>query len=98
MEINQKVIQPKLAKLIEEKGIKKKQAYDVAFHLTDWLEDLEEFYNLIHNFSDYNSKDVNKLLTSFLIHVPEHIVAAKKLYLGEPVKDTFKVGAVKEVD
>ena len=96
MDIDQKIIQPKIAELVEAKNIKKEHAYDIAFHLTDWLEDLDAFYKLINNFKSYSAKDANKILTDFLIHVPEHIAAAKKLYIGEPTEDVFEVGAVKE--
>jgi hypothetical protein len=33
-----------------------------------------------------------------LIHVPNHIAAAAKLYAGFPVSDIFEVGAVAPLD
>lgn len=96
MQDNQKIIQPKLAKIIESEGIDEKQADSVAFHLTDWLNDLENFYKLISDLESYSTEEANKIVSNFLIHVPEHVVAAKKLYLDESVEDLFELGVLKK--
>ncbi len=69
-------------------------ANDVAFHLTDWLEDLEVFVAFCRNPGSYTPDQVNDLLIAFLIHAPNHIAAAAKLYVDIPVQDVFGVGAV----
>jgi hypothetical protein len=40
--------------------------------------------------------EVGKLLTDFLVHVPNHVAAAGRLYTGIPVTDTFGVSATTE--
>lgn len=69
-------------------------ASEVAFHMTDWLNELEEFHNFCHSPGALSSEELSGLLTNFLVHVPSHVAAAGKLYTGSPVTDVFKVGAV----
>ena len=40
--------------------------------------------------------EVSQLLISFLVHVPNHVAAASKLYTDIPVTDIFGVGATSE--
>jgi hypothetical protein len=40
--------------------------------------------------------EVDELLRCFLLHVPNHVAAAGKLFTGVPVTDVFGVGAVSE--
>ena len=40
--------------------------------------------------------EVGQLLTDFLVHVPNHVAAASKLYTGVPVTDIFHVRATSE--
>ena len=67
-------------------------AHDVAFHMTDWLEDLEAFSRFCANPSSLSDAEVSELLTDFLVHVPNHVAAAGKLYTGMPVTDVFQIG------
>jgi hypothetical protein len=47
---------------------------------------------------DVTVEDARKLLVQFLIHVPNHLAAASKLWLDIPVTDVFGVGALRESD
>jgi hypothetical protein len=40
--------------------------------------------------------EVSELLIGFLVHVPNHVAAASKLYTDVPVTDIFGVGATSE--
>ncbi len=68
-------------------------ASDVAFHMTDWLSDLDAFYRFCQAPDGFTNEQVSDLLMDFLVHVPNHVAAAGKLYSGVAVTDIFKVGA-----
>ncbi len=71
-------------------------AYDVAFHMTDWLDDLEAYHRFCSNPTALSDDEVNRLLIQFLIHVPNHLAAAGKLYIDIPVTDIFGVRATSD--
>ncbi len=66
-------------------------AGNVAFHMTDWLSDLEAFHRFCQSPDSLTAEEVSDLLMDFLVHVPNHIAAAGKLYTGIPVTDIFQV-------
>jgi len=68
-------------------------AREVAFHMTDWLADLDAFHGLCANPSSRSPADIERLLIGFLYHVPEHVAAAATLLLDYPIRDIFGVGA-----
>ncbi len=72
------------------------QCADIAFHMTDWIDNLESIIELYEKPDFYKAEDVNKILLDFLIHAPEHIIAASKLLTGNTVKDIFDVGALEK--
>jgi hypothetical protein len=74
------------------------QAHDIAFHMTDWLDDLASFYEFCNEPSSKSSGEITKMLTGFLYHVPNHVAVAAKLYVDSPVRDIFGVGAVETGD
>ena len=69
---------------------------DIAFHMTDWLSDLERLYDYCKAPDALTTDETVELLTGFLIHVPNHLAAASKLLTGIPVTDVFDVGATCE--
>ena len=69
---------------------------DIAFHLTDWLDDLEAYSRFCAEPRSMSDEEISQMLTDFLIHVPNHVAAASKLLTGVPVTDIFKVGATSE--
>ena len=69
---------------------------DAAFHMTDWISDLEEWTMFCENPDSLTSCQIQDLLMDFLIHVPNHVAAASKLVTGIPVQDIFNVGATVE--
>jgi hypothetical protein len=71
-------------------------ARDVAFHMTDWLDDLESYYDFCAHPERLSPAEIDKLLIDFLLHVPNHIAAASKLLTGMAVTDIFGVGSTTE--
>jgi hypothetical protein len=71
-------------------------ADDVAFHMTDWLDDLDAYSRFCADPNRMSDADVSELLAGFLVHVPNHVAAASKLYTGVPVTDIFGVSATSE--
>ena len=77
-----------------EAGLTSDVADEVAFHLTDWLDDLAALNKLYEDPEALPAKDLDRLLLGFLTHVPNHLAAAAKLYADIPVTDVFNVGAI----
>jgi len=67
---------------------------DVAFHMTDWLKDLQQLHDFCTEPEALAPVQIRELLYRFLVHVPNHVAAAGKLLTGVPVSDIFEVGAV----
>ena len=67
---------------------------DIAFHMTDWLDELRALVDWYENPERASDAQVRATLTAFLVHAPAHIAAAAKLYTGYPVTDVFDIGAV----
>lgn len=73
--------------LIEQAEATDQQARDFAFHMTDWIQDLQD---LVVKYRQINETDNEKLfdtLLSFLLHVPGHVVEAAKLITGEDTSE-----------
>lgn len=79
----------RLTRVVESEGHSKKVAGDVAFHMTDWLHDLHDLLDVLDPHSRPTDAEVTKVLRDFLVHVPEHVAAAAKLYLSRGICDTF---------
>ena len=66
--------------------------------MTDWLDDLEEYRSFATDPATLSDEEVNELLIRFLIHVPNHLAAASKLFNDMAVTDVFSVGATESDD
>jgi len=86
-----------LAKLKEigetQADLSANDAHDFAFHMTDWLEDLEALLKLYNDPTAADSQQAAETLFALLVHVPNHLAAAGKIFTGESVSDVFGVGA-----
>lgn len=78
-----------------DQGLDKNQAYDVAFHMLDWFEDYKRLRDFFDSPESHSDDRLSSLLMRFLIHAPNHIAAAAKLFADAPVEDIFDVGAIK---
>ena len=95
MEYDQEAITEKIKIALDESNkFNGNLAYDIAFHMTDWLEDMSELNKFYIYPESYNSKQVTDLLMKFLLHAPNHLAAAHKLFTKEPISDVFGVGAL----
>jgi hypothetical protein len=77
-----------------EQGLSEQAPKDSGFHMLDWIEDLERLVAFYENPDEYSNEQVDDLLMDFLIHAPNHLAAAAKLYADYPVSDLFGVGAI----
>jgi len=97
--VNAKQVQSAIERAVtKEAGVSPAIARDVAFHMTDWLDDLRSYYEFCEAPERLSTEAAEKMLIAFLIHVPNHIAAASKLLLDIPVADVFEVGATTESD
>lgn len=69
---------------------------DIAFHMTDWKENLEELVGLYDNVERLSDEQIRKIVIGFLAHAANHVAAAKKLVGLGPIEDIFKVGVLEE--
>lgn len=92
-------VQPMLDRIkavAKQQGLSDQQAFDSAFHMLDWLDDLRAFAAFCEQPDSYTDEQLHKLLTSFLIHVPNHVAAAAKIYADYPVSDVFKIDVFRD--
>lgn len=93
--MNKKQIKERLEAIsISEMELEPRAAKDVAFHMTDWLDDLAAFSAFCNDPARLSNNQLADLLLAFLQHVPNHVAAAAKLYADCPVEDIFGVGAI----
>ena len=69
---------------------------DIAFHMTDWRENLEEIVRLYNDAGRLSDDEIQDIIIQFLAHVPNHVAAAKKLVGLGPIEDVFEVGVLEE--
>ena len=83
----------RLERMLRKEKYAEKTGHDIAFHMTDWLDDID---SLLRGWNDPKAthQQLYSSLQGFLIHAPAHIVAARKLFLGDPVTDVFGIAAV----
>jgi hypothetical protein len=79
---------------ISEAELSIAMARDVAFHLTDWLDDLNAFVVFCRDPDAHAPEQIDAMLLALLQHAPNHLAAAAKLYADFPVSDVFDVGAI----
>lgn len=72
-------------------GVEASVADDIAFHMTDWEADLRKLFELFERNEEASLDEVQSTIIEFLAHVPNHVVAAKKLAGVGPTKDVFNV-------
>jgi hypothetical protein len=77
-------------------GITDTAAKEIAFHMTDWDDDLERMVRLYKDCENMTPDEALEILLRFLAHVPNHLAAAKKLVGYGPIEDIFKVGVLEE--
>ncbi len=66
-------------------------AQDIAFHLTDWSGDCAFLLALLLHPDRFSDVEIRSGIMNFLIHAPNHIAAAAKLY-GFGIQDVWSLG------
>ena len=92
LSLNEVRIREKIKTAFEEMEDTKPFANDLAFHLTDWLSDLEDLIKTYSNIDNQSSDEITIFLYKFLSHVPNHLNAAVKLSGLGKITDVFQVG------
>lgn len=93
--LDQSKIEEKIiAAIVNELEFDYEKAAEISFHMTDWLKDLEELASFFEEPEKFKEKEVSETIMRFLVHAPNHLAAASKLYTGFPVTDIFEVDAV----
>ena len=64
---------------------------EFVFHMTDWLDDIEEFMALLRS-ENATKEDAVRQIVGFLYHVTPHLNAASRLLL-DGVPDPFGDGS-----
>lgn len=88
---NEIKIQNKIRAAFEEMEETRTVAYDVAFHMTDWIADIKDLLETYSNIENLSDDEITGFVYKFLAHVPNHLNAAMKLSGIGKVRDVFKV-------
>lgn len=89
-------VRNRIATAFASSGLSPEVVDGIAFHMTDWKQDLEELVRLYEKSDLLADDEVRKILIRFLAHVPNHVAAAKKLTGLGPVEDVFGAGVLRE--
>jgi hypothetical protein len=65
---------------------------ELAFHLTDWVSDIEDLIKTYSNIDNLSNDEITSFFYKFLAHVPNHLNAATKLSGIGKIEDVFRVG------
>jgi hypothetical protein len=93
---NFKQISDRVANTFISSGMEESRAKELAFHMADWSNDVEELVNIWHNLDQIDDERLLDFIYQFLAHVPNHIAAAKKLIGLGAIEDIFNVGVLIE--
>ena len=93
---NETIIQKRIQKAFEDAGYSESNSYDISFHMTDWLGDIEELQRVYSNIENLSNDEIISFIFEFVAHVPNHLNAAMKLTGLGPVTDVFEVGILEE--
>jgi len=90
------VVKQRIGAAFAANNLKPDIVREIAFHMTDWGDDLNELVALFNNIDHVEDEKIRKVVIKFLAHVPNHVAAAKKLVGLGPIEDVFRVGVLEE--
>ena len=67
----------------------KKECDEIAFHMTDWFDDLCLIYKTFNSIDTHTDKEILDNIIKFLLHAPEHINQASNLLVGTEINNIF---------
>jgi len=76
--------------IYKESGLDKDVCDEISFHMIDWKGELIELCQLLHDPSEYSSKQIMQIIQAFLMHATEHSMAASELLLGYTPENIFR--------
>jgi hypothetical protein len=89
-------VRVRIAEAFAEFELAPKIVEDIAFHMTDWKENLLELMHVYESPGQLSNDEIRDIIIKFLAHVPNHLAAAKKLVGLGPIEDIFEVGVLSE--
>jgi hypothetical protein len=89
-------VKNRIAAAFSEFELEPQAVEDIAFHMTDWKENLEEIVRLYEQPERLSDEQVQHIILVFLAHVPNHVAAAKMLVGLGPIEYVFEVGVLEE--
>jgi len=93
---SKELVRNKIAAAFAANELESNIVEDIAFHMTDWKEDLDHLVAVYQNVESFSDSDIRKAVIRFLAHAANHIAAAKKLIGLGPIEDLFNVGVFKD--
>jgi hypothetical protein len=88
----QNILTRRIAAAFEADGCDPETAWDIGFHMTDWMDDIAEIQGVFANATELTDDELQAAIFKFLAHVPDHLNAAKRLVGFGPIVDVFGVG------
>lgn len=77
-------VRARLEKLVVDRvEITSEQATEFSFHMTDWLQDLEDLRFAFEAISNVDDDALFSVVLKFLLHAPVHVVSAAATMTGE---------------
>ncbi len=96
---NERQIQQRIQKAFEkEMEMPSRIAYDISFHMTDWLSDVKDLLDVYSNIDNLSDDEITDFVIGFVAHAPNHLNAAMKLTGMGPVRDVFDANIFEEDD
>jgi hypothetical protein len=96
--MDEKFLQNRIAAAFDENELEPHVVADIAFHMTDWKEDLDQLVSLYNRMDTADAEEIRTVVIRFLCHAPNHLAAAKKLIGLGPMEDIFEVGILRDDD
>lgn len=96
--VDEKFLQNRIAAAFAENELESHVVADVAFHMTDWKEDLDRLVSLYSRIETADAEEIRTVIIRFLCHAPNHLAAARKLIGLGPMKDIFEIGILRDDD
>ena len=77
-------VRAKLEKLIIGRAeLTSEQATEFSFHMTDWLQDMEDLRLAFETIHEVDDETLFSVVLKFLLHTPAHVVSAAATMTGE---------------
>lgn len=77
-----------IARSFQEWELSEQQRYDLAFHMPDWVKDLEQFVDFLENPGKYSDNQIQEIILGFVIHAPYHLNKAADITIDGPIADS----------